>query len=163
VERDDLYDFWFYILFLLRDPSRARTRRSLSFAISLEVHFCRLRFSSFVFIRFMLDLFYGLWVGVHRFSNDIARGATPSQTAGGFTEFSELVLAKLPDAQILFVSILRSPYQVWALSGAHYLTIQIQVSARMRVVQVVTVSRSPRRIFSTRYYSVPKSFALHYA
>jgi len=44
-------------------------------------------------------------------SNDIARGATPSQTAGGFTEFSELVLAKLPDVQILFVSILRSPYQ----------------------------------------------------
>lgn len=44
-------------------------------------------------------------------SNDLARGATPSQTAGGFTEFAEMVSSKLPDTQILFLSILRSPYQ----------------------------------------------------
>ena len=57
-------------------------------------------------------MFSVCWCGFCVNSNDLARGATPSQTAGGFTEFAEMVSSKLPDTQILFLSILRSPYQV---------------------------------------------------
>eukprot|EP00959_Pyramimonas_sp_CCMP1952_P171595 3585993-Pyramimonas_sp.AAC.1 len=70
------------------------------------------RFVAKTYNGYLYPLSFVRWCGVGVTSNDLARGATAGQTAGGFTEFAELIMSKLPDCEILFMSILRSPYQV---------------------------------------------------